>query len=386
MITILEELLEKKNKELYIRYKTIEKLLIFTAESNNIGIGENYLTKLIKSFLISEKLELEGNIFWDNVVYLYDNIIKLYEDGEFRRYNTFIESKDIQFQGKTWLKENKRAILKIIEYYYESIETESRTTIYNNKYFKIENLKKRYNDKYMVTVSTPQEMTIRVMLKGKVYYKNGIFLSEGEYLIADGSYQLSSHKLLSKSIDMLVITLHKKFLEEFKVKRIEKAIQVKSTISLDYFYKMLDENFIKENIMLFVEILTLILQVNSLLPDLNLYLNEDEEKKIVNIFECIEENIKLKDDEIRERVINKFQLNNTKFDSIIEKYYDTTFKKYVLNLKIKHIINNFYNSDRSINELLLEYNIINTNNFYYNLKKYLGLSIKVLKKQSVKTT
>ena len=379
MKRLLENVLEKNSPELYTRYKAIKNLLRFIAERNNFTVEDQYMIMILSSFLKDEKLDLNNNSFIDELTNFFDKIIDLYNKGEERRYKLLLDKKVLQPEVKEWLKEEKYSVIKIIDYYYNTAKSEMREEVYKNEYFQIERVKKRYNSKYLITMPNSTDMVIRLVIKGQIYYKNGILLSEGEYLITDKNYQLSQHKLLTKHCELITITLKKKFLDEFSIKNLNEIIQIKSTIPLEYFKRVLDRKFIEENMSLFIELLTLVLQVNNLLPNKVVDINRVEDFEIRDFLFEIEENIKLSDEEIKEKLFNKFYINNSKLEEIIGKYYEMTFKKYILNLKIKHIMNEYYNGNKNINKLISDYRITNNNNFYYNLKKYFGISIKELR-------
>lgn len=379
MKRLLENVLEKNSPELYTRYKAIKNLLRFIAERNNFTVEDQYMIMILSSFLKDGKLDLNCNSFISEITHFFDKVIDLYNEGEQRRYKLLLDKEVLHSELKGWLKEEKHSIIKIIDYYYNTAKSEMREEVYKNEYFQIERVKKRYSKKFLITIPNSTDIVIRVALKGQIYYKNGILLSEGEYLITDKNYQLSQHKLITKYSELMTITLKKKFLDDFSIKGLNDIIQIKSTIPLDYFKIVLDRKFIEENMSLFIELLTLVLQVNNLLPNKVVDINKVEDFEIRDFLFEIEENIKLSDEEIKEKLFNKFYINNSKLEEIIGKYYEMTFKKYVLNLKIKHIINEYYNGNKNINELISDYKITNNNNFYYNLKKYFGISIKELR-------
>lgn len=379
MKRLLENVLEKNSSELYVRYKAIKNLLRFIAERNNFTVEDQYMIMILSSFLKDGKLNLNNNSFIDELTNFFDKIIDLYNEGEQRKYKLLLDKEVLHSELKGWLKEEKHSIIKIIDYYYNTAKSEMREEVYKNEYFQIERVKKRYSKKFLITIPNSTDIVIRVALKGQIYYKNGILLSEGEYLITDKNYQLSQHKLITKYSELMTITLKKKFLDDFSIKGLNDIIQIKSTIPLDYFKIVLDRKFIEENMSLFIELLTLVLQVNNLLPNKVVDINKVEDFEIRDFLFEIEENIKLSDEEIKEKLFNKFCINNSKLEEIIGKYYEMTFKKYILNLKIKHIINEYYNGNKNINKLISDYRITNNNNFYYNLKKYFGISIKELR-------
>lgn len=379
MRRLLENVLEKNNPELYMKYKTIKNLLRFIADRNNFTVGDQYLMSILSSFLKDGKLNLNNNNVIDEITHFFDKIIDLYNEGEYRRYKLLLDKEVVQSDLKEWLKLEKYSVIEIIDYYYNTAKSEMREEIYKNEYFLIERVRKRYNTNFLITIPNSTDMVIRIAIKGQVYYKNGILLSEGEYLITDKNYQLSQHKLTTKYSELMTITLKRKFLDDFSIRSLNDIIQIKSTIPLEYFKKVLDRKFIEENMNLFIELLTLILQVNNLLPNKVVDINRSEDFEIRDFLFEIERNIKLSEEEIRERLLGKFSINNSKLEEIIGKYYEITFKKYVLNLKIKCIMREYYTGNNKINELISDYQITNNNNLYYNLKKYFGISIKELR-------
>lgn len=379
MRRLLENILEKNNSELYMKYKTIKNLLRFIADRNNFTVGDQYLMSILSSFLKDGKLNLNNNNVIDEIIHFFDKIIDLYNEGEYRRYKLLLDKEVVQSDLKEWLKLEKYSVIEIIDYYYNTAKSEMREEIYKNEYFLIERVRKRYNTNFLITIPNSTDMVIRIAIKGQVYYKNGILLSEGEYLITDKNYQLSQHKLTTKYSELMTITLKRKFLDDFSIRSLNDIIQIKSTIPLEYFKKVLDRKFIEENMNLFIELLTLILQVNNLLPNKVVDINRPEDFEIRDFLFEIERNIKLSEEEIRERLLGKFSINNSKLEEIIGKYYEITFKKYVLNLKIKCIMREYYTGNNKINELISDYQITNNNNLYYNLKKYFGISIKELR-------
>lgn len=379
MRRLLENVLEKNNPELYMKYKTIKNLLRFIADRNNFTVGDQYLMSILSSFLKDGKLNLNNNNVIDEITHFFDKIIDLYNEGEYRRYKLLLDKEVVQSDLKEWLKLEKYSVIEIIDYYYNTAKSEMREEIYKNEYFLIERVRKRYNTNFLITIPNSTDMVIRIAIKGQVYYKNGILLSEGEYLITDKNYQLSQHKLTTKYSELMTITLKRKFLDDFSIRSLNDIIQIKSTIPLEYFKKVLDRKFIEENMNLFIELLTLILQVNNLLPNKVVDINRPEDFEIRDFLFEIERNIKLSEEEIRERLLGKFSINNSKLEEIIGKYYEITFKKYVLNLKIKCIMREYYTGNNKINELISDYQITNNNNLYYNLKKYFGISIKELR-------
>lgn len=379
MRRLLENILEKNNSELYMKYKTIKNLLRFIADRNNFTVGDQYLMSILSSFLKDGKLNLNNNNVIDEITHFFDKIIDLYNEGEYRRYKLLLDKEVVQSDLKEWLKLEKYSVIEIIDYYYNTAKSEMREEIYKNEYFLIERVRKRYNTNFLITIPNSTDMVIRIAIKGQVYYKNGILLSEGEYLITDKNYQLSQHKLTTQYSELMTITLKKKFLDDFSIRSLNDIIQIKSTIPLEYFKKVLDRKFIEENMNLFIELLTLILQVNNLLPNKVVDINRPEDFEIRDFLFEIERNIKLSEEEIRERLLEKFSINNSKLEEIIGKYYEITFKKYVLNLKIKCIMREYYTGNNKINELISDYQITNNNNLYYNLKKYFGISIKELR-------
>lgn len=379
MRRLLENILEKNNSELYMKYKTIKNLLRFIADRNNFTVGDQYLMSILSSFLKDGKLNLNNNNVIDEITHFFDKIIDLYNEGEYRRYKLLLDKEVVQSDLKEWLKLEKYSVIEIIDYYYNTAKSEMREEIYKNEYFLIERVRKRYNTNFLITIPNSTDMVIRIAIKGQVYYKNGILLSEGEYLITDKNYQLSQHKLTTKYSELMTITLKRKFLDDFSIRSLNDIIQIKSTIPLEYFKKVLDRKFIEENMNLFIELLTLILQVNNLLPNKVVDINRPEDFEIRDFLFEIERNIKLSEEEIRERLLGKFSINNSKLEEIIGKYYEITFKKYVLNLKIKCIMREYYTGNNKINELISDYQITNNNNLYYNLKKYFEISIKELR-------
>ena len=379
MRRLLENILEKNNSELYMKYKTIKNLLRFIADRNNFTVGDQYLMSILSSFLKDGKLNLNNNNVIDEIIHFFDKIIDLYNEGEYRRYKLLLDKEVVQSDLKEWLKLEKYSVIEIIDYYYNTAKSEMREEIYKNEYFLIERVRKRYNTNFLITIPNSTDMVIRIAIKGQVYYKNGILLSEGEYLITDKNYQLSQHKLTTKYSELMTITLKRKFLDDFSIRSLNDIIQIKSTIPLEYFKKVLDRKFIEENMNLFIELLTLILQVNNLLPNKVVDINRPEDFEIRDFLFEIERNIKLSEEEIRERLLGKFSINNSKLEEIIGKYYEITFKKYVLNLKIKCIMREYYTGNNKINELISDYQITNNNNLYYNLKKYFEISIKELR-------
>lgn len=379
MRRLLENILEKNNSELYMKYKTIKNLLRFIADRNNFTVGDQYLMSILSSFLKDGKLNLNNNNVIDEITHFFDKIIDLYNEVEYRRYKLLLDKEVVQSDLKEWLKLEKYSVIEIIDYYYNTAKSEMREEIYKNEYFLIERVRKRYNTNFLITIPNSTDMVIRIAIKGQVYYKNGILLSEGEYLITDKNYQLSQHKLTTKYSELMTITLKRKFLDDFSIRSLNDIIQIKSTIPLEYFKKVLDRKFIEENMNLFIELLTLILQVNNLLPNKVVDINRPEDFEIRDFLFEIERNIKLSEEEIRERLLGKFSINNSKLEEIIGKYYEITFKKYVLNLKIKCIMREYYTGNNKINELISDYQITNNNNLYYNLKKYFGISIKELR-------
>lgn len=382
MIETLEMILLERNKKNYNRYRVLKELLNFISKNNNFIIEEKKFVEIINFYFDERKEEFKANNFIDELVQFFIEILDYYEEGKFERFNFLIEKEKIPLSLKKWLRENKERILDILRYYYIDLYFEKRNNISSNDFFKITKISKNEIEKFFIPTLNFEDINIRILLKGKIFYKNGIFLKEGEYLINGYKSQLGKYKILSDDFLMIIITLKKKFIEMCNIKEIETFSQVTATLSTNKFLQLLNQDMLKKNSLFFLELVMLILKGNNLIADDILSTSElfyEEDIDMYELFNTIDKNICLPEESIKNILFEKFKVNEKKLDELIYISYKMTLKKYILKEKIKCIVTD-YSKIPSINlkKLLEKYNYSNMKNFRYNLKNFYDISVKDL--------
>ena len=112
MRRLLENILEKNNSELYMKYKTIKNLLRFIADRNNFTVGDQYLMSILSSLLKDGQLNLNHNNVIDEITHFFDKIIDLDNEGEYRRYKLLVDKEVVQSNLKEWLQLEKYSVIE----------------------------------------------------------------------------------------------------------------------------------------------------------------------------------------------------------------------------------------------------------------------------------
>lgn len=384
MKNIFENLLLQRDKKKYNNYKILKELLLFISKNNKFIIEDSKFVTILNIYLSENKKELKSEDFIDDLTIFLMELISHYEEGKFDRFNFLLEESNVSVPLKKWLKENKELISNILKYHYRDLLLENREEIAFNNYFSITKISKERSDEFFVPSVNLEDLNIRILLRGKLFYKNGIFLKDGEYLITDYKFQLKEYKVLSDDFLMILITLKKDFIEKFQVKELEKVIQMTSSLPNNQLRKILNKSIFKNNFLFFLDTIILILKNSNLIPDDILSYSEIFYKKeldICSLVNIIDENITLPENDIRDILMEKFSITEKNLDEFMYQTYKTTLKKYIGRLKIKYILQDYMIFPNAHLDFLLEkYNYSNIKNFKYNLKTFFNLSIKDFEK------
>ena len=386
MVNVIEYLLEEQEQKKQRKFKIVKGLLSLIGEKNGFKITDQEIVNIpniIAKFDI-EKSDVVYEEFVDNLINFFLKVIYYYDEGKFERYNFILENeKGINNSLKTWLKENKNSLFDICKYYSECRLNEKREVIFSNSYIDVIRLWRAKSETWEVPKENNDSLEVRIPLRGELYYRNGILLREREYLLTSPKTKLDKYKILTEDIDLLVVRLKKEFLERLKVKELETLKHQTLTIDEKSMEKILDNTMFRDNFTFFMDVIIILLEVNDLVVTDTLSVsliieNEDMMREIVGI---IDDNITLPEEDIRNKIMERFQYNDKRIEEIIYNGTKLTLKKFILKEKTKYIIEDYMNSFRvEFEDLLEKYNYSNMKNLRYNIKNFYNLSIKDIKK------
>ena len=115
MKNIYEELLLKKDKKLYSEYTIIKELMIYTATYNFFNIPEDFFIKnILEKYLENGKVNSYSSNFLVELYQFFYKVLYHYKKGEFQKLNFLVDSFNLGTELKTWLKNSKLQIRKII--------------------------------------------------------------------------------------------------------------------------------------------------------------------------------------------------------------------------------------------------------------------------------
>lgn len=383
MVTLLENNLENLDYNLYNRFRLIKKLLYYTAEQHQITISKEYLLKIITGYFSKNFEQLHKEEFLDEAYNFFEQMVELYENNNFSKYNFILEESSMNPLLKSWLKNEKENILNFFDFYLKNDSASFfKNIIIKNNYFEVLRIKSDEKEKLLVPYIEPNCILIRFMIRGKIYYSDGILLEDNFYIISEKNYIPKYAKILSDSIDLLIFVLKKEFIEDFDIVIPIETNIIRSNNYSKKIFEFLKMNFIEENPFAFLEILSYFFKANNFLKEQVFPFSENliEANNSIMISSIIKENIKLPIEELINTLEKKLNLSSAKINILLLKNMDLTLKKVIIRLKIKYIIEEFYQTDSSIEELLINYNFTNMKQFRYNLHIFFNISIKDLKK------
>lgn len=381
MQDIMLELLKNKNKNIYIRYQTIKKLIQYTANENEFEISNSFFIELIQSYFNENYNIVYQNSTIKALYSFFEEIINYYEDNKFTVYYFLLEKYELPDSLKKWLREVKENILGILNYYNKNSFLNINSSIYKNEYFEISQVTKK--DCFNETIFPPigDGINIQLLLEGKMLFKTGIIFKEKEYLLRSLDSGTEKIKILSDSIDLINITLSSKFTKEFNIKKPEDIINMKiSKFHLNFLDIIISQN-LKQDLFFFFETIILFLKFHDLI--------ENKRKSIAELlYHCdininlIEEKVKqyirLDIDIIAEYLLKTFDLTIYRLNEIIYHYFKTTFRRYVLQLKIEAALRSFIGTTNTLDSIVNYYSFENSKVFKYHLRKFSNLTIKDL--------
>ena len=243
------DLLKNKNKNIYIRYQTIKKLIQYTANENEFEISNSFFIELIQSYFNENYNIVYQNSTIKALYSFFEEIINYYEDNKFTVYYFLLEKYELPDSLKKWLREVKENILGILNYYNKNSFLNINSSIYKNEYFEISQVTKK--DCFNETIFPPigDGINIQLLLEGKMLFKTGIIFKEKEYLLRSLDSGTEKIKILSDSIDLINITLSSKFTKEFNIKKPEDIINMKiSKFHLNFLDIIISQN-LKEKVL-----------------------------------------------------------------------------------------------------------------------------------------
>lgn len=383
---IIEYLLGEEESLKKRRFKIVKELLFFMGENNGFKITDRDIVNIEK---ITSNFEIEkSNIifdeFIDSLINIFSKIVYYYENGKFDRFNFILKEEiGINKSLKEWICKNKISILNICEYYSKSSLTEKRELIFSNNYLEVIKLYKNKGKNWGIPKENNDSIEIKISLKGEIYYKNGLFLKEREYIITGPLTKLDKYKLLKDEAILLIIRLKKEFLNKIKIKELLEIKHQTLTIDEKNMKKLVNNSMFKDEFTFFVDMIIILLEVNGLVDSsvLSITLLLKDEEKIEKIIKIIDKNITLPEEEIKNKVLEEIYYSNKKIDEIIYRGTKLTLKKYILREKTKYIIEEYMNDIRVDFEFLLQkYNYSNIKNLRYNIKNFYNISIKDIKR------
>lgn len=383
MIQMLSNILMEKDVKKYSKFKLLTNLLVYTSKSSKcFEVSDIYFIEILKRYIDGEENQQKDKNILEEITKFYEEVISLYEEGKFGRFNFIVDKYILNEKLKKWLKEYKEEILSFFNFYIETNGLKLLNVIYSNKYFKVIKIQAEARETFLTPYIHPQEIVIRILLKGKIYYKEGMLLEENQYIIAGPLGFLGGWRILPDEIELILITIKKEFLEKFNIVGIERIIHTPLTLHQKELLKYLNKDYLEKDIFYITEIVTFFLHVNKFLP-VNVeplsYILTAYESNWLKLFDIIEENIKKSNSELETIVCSELGLNKKSLDEIMYYYEKTTFQKFLYNKKINKLIEEYLINKKDIDELLIEYNIKNKLILKYNLEKFYNLSIKKLK-------
>lgn len=388
MISFLETELEKKDKNLYLRFKIITKLLNLSIKETKVEITNKYLMKILNVYLTENKKNINSDNILDTLFIFFEEIIDSYLIGNFDKYNFILKDLKINENIKEFLKEKKEEVLQIIEYYLENPFSQIEEILVSNNYYDIIKIKGNLEKKKFKARLEVNSIMIRFMIKGKLFYEDGFILTDNYYIIT-GKESLKSFLPLEEELYLVVIILKKSLIEILNIKESFEKNAIRSLASKKHIDNLLNINFLKERPFYFIETLIYFLKSNNLLEkNITPLLKKIRHNTIdlADIFSKITKNIKLNSEKIKDILIKETELSNMQLDNFLVEKTNLTLKKLIIKLKIKYILEEYWNNNVPIEDLIEKYNIENMKIFRYNLKIFYNLSIKDLKKIKKKSS
>lgn len=375
------ELLENKNKNEFIRYQVLRRMIVYIASQNDIKVSDELFIEIIKKIYDKEYGMKADNI--EKKIYLFCNdMIENYLVEKRITVAFNIEKYNFSSELKQFLIEEKDNLENIMHYYLNKKSTYGNfVTIYSNEYFSIRELSRKKCKGEKLYSEVEDGIGIRMLFQGKMLYKNGALLKNGEYLIRDLSKPIDEIVILSDDIHGVTLNLTEKFIKKFNVKKPEHIINMKISKFQINLLDLLDIDTLKYETLMLFETIILLLKFHHLIDEecetITEFLNYNE-ISIVEIAEEVKKNIRCNIEDIEEKVLKKFDISTFKLNDIIYDISRTTFRKYVLEMKMHYIVDFYINSELKLEEVLNHYNIENINVFRYNLKKFSNLGVKDL--------
>ncbi|MGL5277746.1 MAG: hypothetical protein ACRC8M_01515 [Cetobacterium sp.] len=392
MLSIYKYFLLKEDSEKINRFILLEELIKYIAINNGLEIPDTYLIKIIKCYLNNQKyIQFIENRF-DRAYYFCENIIDSYNNNQISKFNFFLKESNLAPDFQEWILMSKENIIKICEYYSThpqnmNLQKENyQNIIYSNKFFNVVHVKRNGGTSLKLTYCYNSGITIRIMLKGKLYYKfykNNILLNEEEVLITTANTPLQKCLLYSESIEVLIIHLKYEFLSNISINPIKNFItKFYYANSIDDFNKIINQNFLINNLFFFYEVLYSLLKQSKLLKENSLLGNSSI--NISNLVFCIKINLKLKIDKVIKNLELCSNLSRNKLENLIYLNFKVTLTKLIIKLKIGSIVQEFFNSNQSIEDLIISYHIRNIDSFKYYLKSIYKINLRLLKQMKIK--
>lgn len=389
MRDIIEYLIEEQELKNRKKFKIVKELLLFVGENNGFKITDRDIVNIAKA--ASDFRPEDNNIiyeeFVDNLIHFFLKIVYYYENNKFNKFNFILnEEKGINDSLKLWIKRNKTSILNICEYYSESSLNEKRELLFSNNYLEVTKLYKNKVKEWGTSKENNDGIEIRILLKGEIYYKNGIFLKEREYVISSSMAKLSKYKILTDETVLLIIKLKKEFLNKIKAKELLEIKHQTLTVDEINMKKLINSSIFSESFTFFMDIVIILLKINGLVETdiISVSLLLDDEKDAIQIMKIIRDNILLPEEEIKNKIWLEFQCSDKKIDEIMYEGTRLTLKKFILKEKTKYIMEEYINNFRlDFERLLPKYNYSNMKNLRYNIKNFYDISIKDIKKLKI---
>ena len=379
MKNIYEELLLKKDKKLYSEYTIIKELMIYTATYNFFNIPEDFFIKnILEKYLENGKVNSYSSNFLVELYQFFYKVLYHYKKGEFQKLNFLVDSFNLGTELKTWLKNSKLQIRKIIVF---SLNQEkhksSKKNLINNQFFKIDRITFSESASFSPELWVKNhEILILMIEKGNLFFEKGFFLVENEYFILSNEQQLGKYKSFLEETILVAIHIKRKFIQEYNLSNPKINFPVKMSMSTQQIVSIFLEEMTNKNLFNLIQLISFFLMVGNSIPNLNellIYKKFYKISELKNLKRIIEKNVALSSEIIEEKIYKAgIDLKN------IEQVNNTTLKKFINSIKLKRIIKEYLVDKKDLKVIADKYHFGSKKNIQYNLKAIYNIDIKDL--------
>lgn len=379
MKNIYEELLLKKDKKLYSEYTIIKELMIYTATYNFFNIPEEFFIKnILEKYLENGKVNSYSSNFLVELYQFFYKVLYHYKKGEFQKFNFLVDSFNLGTELKTWLKNSKLQIRKIIVF---SLNQEkhrsSKKNLINNQFFKIDRITFSESTSFSPELWVKNhEILILMLEKGNLFFEKGFFLVENEYFILSNEQQLGKYKSFLEETILIAIHIKRKFIQEYNLNKPKINFPVKMSMSTQQIVSIFLKEMTNKNLFNLIQLISFFLMVGNSIPNLNellIYKKFYEISELKNLKKIIEKNVTLSSKIIEEKIYKAgIDVKN------IEQVNNTTLKKFINSIKLKRIIKEYLVDKKDLKVIADKYHFGSKKNIQYNLKAIYNIDIKDL--------